>query len=507
MQASATDPTRRASIQLAGAAAIGVSVAGLGGHASAQSTASRSGPAPEAARTFPDGFYWGTATSAYQIEGAWNEDGKGPSIWDTYAHTPGKIRNGDTGDVANDHYHRYREDVALMKDIGANAYRFSISWPRIFPEGTGQINQKGLDFYNRLIDELKAAGIEPFATLYHWDLPQALQDKVGGWQSAECARAFGEYAGVMAKALSDRVRHFFTINEFKQVTETAYRGVELHVQGKTVRLMSAPGILLEDGPLNQVRHNALLGHGLAVQAVRAMGRAGTKVGPAENMPHAIPIVDSAEHVKAAEAATRELNRYFFVPMLEGRYDEAYLTSAGKDAPKFTDSEMKLIGAPVDFVGINVYIPAMLVVPSSEPGGFREVPFALSQPKMFSDWHRLVPESQYWSPRLLHSIWKPKEIYITENGCAAKDDIAADGNIYDTDRLTYIRNGMLWQQRATAEGIPLKGNFYWSSMDNFEWINGFGDRFGLVHLDFKTQKRTPKMSAAWFREAARRNAVA
>src|SRR5690606_14232532 len=199
--------------------------------------------------------------------------------------------------------------------------------------------QKGLDFYSRLVDELNAAGIEPFATLYHWDLPQALQDKYAGWESPETAKAFGDYSGLMAKTLSDRVKHLFTINEFKQVTETAYRGVELHVQGKTVRLMSAPGIMLEDGPLNQVRHNALLGHGLAVQAIRAMGHSGTKVGPAENMPHAIPVIDSPEHVKAAATATRELNPYFFVPMLEGRYDDAYLTKAGKDAPKFTDAEM------------------------------------------------------------------------------------------------------------------------------------------------------------------------
>lgn len=457
-------------------------------------------------RSFPEGFYWGVATSAYQIEGAWNEDGKGPSIWDTYSQTPGKIKNGDTGDVANDHYHRYKEDVALMKSLGATAYRFSISWPRIFPEGTGTPNQKGLDFYSRLVDELNAAGIEPFATLYHWDLPQNLQDKYGGWQSSEISKAFGEYSGLMAKTLSDRVRHFFTINEFKQVTETAYRGVELHVQGKTVRLMNAPGILLEDGPLNQVRHNAVLGHGLAVQAVRAMARAGTKVGPAENMPHAVPVIDAPDHVKAAAAATRALNPYFFVPMLEGNYDEAYLKKAGKDAPKFTDAEMKIISSPVDFIGINVYIPTMVVKASDQPPGYEEVPFSISHPKMFSDWHRLAPESQYWSPRLLHELWKPKEIYITENGCAAADELAKDGNVYDYDRVMYLRNGMMWQQRATAEGVPIKGNFYWSTMDNFEWINGYGDRFGLIHVDFKTQKRTPKLSAQWYREAAGRNEV-
>jgi beta-glucosidase len=300
--------TRRELATVAGSgafAAIGTGAA-TGVIMAAGQTAAQTGnqSLAQPTRRFPDGFYWGVATASYQIEGAWNEDGKGPSIWDTFAHTPGKIKNGDTGDVAIDHYHRYKEDVQVMRDMGVNAYRFSISWPRIFPDGSGQLNQKGLDFYTRLVDELKAAGIEPFATLYHWDLPQALQDKYGGWQSAETAKVFGEYAGVVAKSLSDRVRHFFTINESKQVTETAYRGVELNVQGKTIRLMGAPGILLEDGPLNQVRHHAALGHGLAVQAIRAMGRAGTKVGPAENMPHALPIIDSPEHVKAAEAATK-----------------------------------------------------------------------------------------------------------------------------------------------------------------------------------------------------------
>jgi len=464
-------------------------------------------PSSDSKREFPDGFRWGVATASYQIEGAWNEDGKGPSIWDTFAHIPGNMKNGDTGDVAIDHYHRYKEDVKLMKDMGVTAYRFSVSWPRIFPTGTGQPNPKGIDFYSRLVDELEAAGIEPFATLYHWDLPQALQDKYGGWQSADTARAFGDYAGYFAKQLGDRVKHFFTINEFNQVTAMGYRGVELNIQGKPVRMHIAPGLTLEEGPLNQVRHHSVLAHGLAVQAIRAMGRSDSKVGPAENMPHALPIMDTTEHVKAAENATRALNRYFFVPMLEGRYDEAYLNAAGKAAPAFTDDEMKIISSPVDFVGINVYIPSLLVMAADRAPGYREVPWNVSHPKMFSSWHRLAPESQYWAPRLLSSLWKPKEIFITESGCAASDIIAADGNIYDSDRLMYLRNCLMNLQRATAEGIPVKGNFYWSALDNLEWTDGFGTRFGLVYVDFKTQQRTPKLSATWYREAARRNAVA
>src|SRR5262245_53393815 len=255
-------------------------------------------------RRFPDGFYWGVATSAYQIEGAWNEDGKGLSIWDTYAHTPGKIKNNDTGDVANDHYHRYKEDVALMKDLGATAYRFSVAWPRIFPDGTGKANPKGLDFYSRLVDELKVAGIEPFVTLYHWDLPQTLQDRYGGWQSKHTAMAFAEYAGYMAEQLGDRVKHFFTINEFRSFVEGGYQGLDVQVGGgKIVHLGGAPGLRLSNGALNQVRHHAVLGHGLAVQAIRACGHEGTKVGFAENMLIAVPIIDTPEHVKAAEIAT------------------------------------------------------------------------------------------------------------------------------------------------------------------------------------------------------------
>jgi beta-glucosidase len=500
------DMSRRDFAKAAACASIGAAVAACSGSEAPATGAQPAQPQPTAGREFPQGFFWGVATASYQIEGAWDEDGKGRSIWDTFAHTPGKMKNGDTGDVAIDHYHRYKEDVQVMKDLGANAYRFSVSWPRIFPDGIGQPNQQGLDFYSRLVDELKAAGIEPFATLYHWDLPQALQDTYGGWQSAETAKAFGEYAGYFAERLSDRVRHFFTINEFNQVTEMGHRGVEMNVQGNTVRMHIAPGLTLDEGRLNQVKHHTILGHGLAVQAIRAMGRAGTKVGPAENMPHALPVIDSPDHVKAAEEATRFLNRYFFVPMLEGRYDDAYLETAGADAPRFTDEEMKIIGSPLDFVGINVYIPALLVMASGDPPGYREIPFNVSHPKMFSSWHRLAPESQYWAPRLLHSIWKPNEIYITENGCAASDVVAEDGNVYDSDRLMYLRNGMMHQQRATAEGVPIKGNFYWSAMDNLEWIDGFGTRFGLVYVDFATQKRIPKLSAQWFREAAARNAV-
>src|SRR5262249_30109973 len=469
---------------------------------------SASHPASElsTARTFPQGFYWGVATSSYQIEGAWKEDGKGPSIWDTYAHTPGNIKNGDTGDVANDHYHRYKEDVALMKDFGANAYRFSIAWPRIFPNGTGQPNAKGFDFYNRLVDELVAAEIAPFATLYHWELPQALQDK-GGWQNRDTVKAFADYAGYMAEKLSDRVRHFFTINEFRTFVDLGHQVREAMVAAGTVPISGAPGLRLPPGELNQVRHHAVVGHGMEVQAIRAKGKAGTKVGPAEVILCSVPLIESSEHIKAAQTATREANAPFLTVMLEGKYTDAYLKDAGKDAPRFTDEDLKIIASPLDFVGINVYKPAEYVLASDQAPGWRQIPYAKGHPMLSSRWHTMGPEAMYWAPKFVQSLWNAQEIHITENGCATQDVIADDGKIYDTDRIMFLRTYLTQLQRATEDGVPVKGYFQWSTMDNFEWTQGFSDRFGLVYVDFKTQKRTPKLSASFFRETARRNAVA
>src|SRR5262245_9750584 len=458
-------------------------------------------------RRFPEGFKWGVATSSYQIEGAWNEDGKGESIWDRYCHTPGVIRNGDNGDVANDHYHRYPEDVALMRDIGATAYRFSVAWPRIFPEGIGQPNQKGIDFYRRLTDALREAGIEPFATLYHWDLPQALQERYGGWQSAETSKAFAEYAGYVAEQLGDRVGHYFTINEFTSFVEGGYQGFDVKGPGgETLHLGGAPGLKLSDGELNQVRHHAVLAHGLAVQAIRARGPAGTKIGFAENMRAPVPAIDSAEYVKAAETATRELNAGVVTVMLEGRYTDGYLERTGGDAPRFTDDELRTIASPLDFVGINVYRPNSYVVPSDDPSGYREVPFNQSHPKMQSEWHLFGPEVRYWAPHHVRSIRGAESIYITEHACAASDVVSADGQVYDSDRGMFMRACLSQLQLAIADGVPVDGYFAWSSQDNFEWIYGYGNRFGLVYVDFDTLERTPKLSAAWFREAARRNAV-
>jgi beta-glucosidase len=454
-------------------------------------------PAPDrhAPASFPSGFIWGTATSAYQIEGAVNDDGRGQSIWDTFAHTPGKIADHSTADRANDHYHRYKEDVGLIRDLGVKAYRFSIAWPRVFPDGKGAPNPKGLDFYNRLVDELLASGIEPFATLYHWDLPQPLQDKLGGWQSSDTSKAFGDYAGYVAERLSDRVKSFFTVNEVGRFVNFGYGwGID------------APGLKLPQAKVYQVRHNVALGHGLAVQAIRAKGRAGTKVGPAENIAACLPAIDTPENIRAAEIATRELNAGFLGVVLEGKYTDGFLTYAGKDAPKFTDAELKIISSPVDFVGLNIYAPQFYVVAKDHAPGFDVLPFPASFPHMNSEWLRIGPETAYWVPRLAAKVWNIDTIYISENGTSGADKPSADGKIYDLDRIMYLRNYLMQLQRATAEGVPVRGYFLWSLMDNFEWIFGFEKRFGIYRVDFDTLARTPKLSASFYRDVIARNAI-
>lgn len=450
--------------------------------------------ADRTSRTFPKGFVWGTATAAYQVEGAVKEDGRGPSIWDTFSHTPGNVVNNATGDVADDHYHLYKGDVQLMKALGVRACRFSIAWSRVFPEGTGRPNPKGLDFYNRLVDELLANNIQPFATLYHWDLPQALQTRVGGWESRDTSNAFADYAGYVAEHLTDRIKHIFTINEFGAFIELGYR-LGIH----------APGLKLPPGRFNQTRHHAVLGHGLAVQAIRAKARRGTKVGLAENITVCVPVVETPQHIEAAVRATREMNAQYMTVIQEGKYTDAYLAAAGSDAPKFTPEDLKIISSPLDFVGINVYTPQYVRADDS-PAGFAVVPHPATFPHMASSWLFIGPEALYWGPRHVAKIWNAKEIYITENGCSSSDIPAPDGTVYDTDRVMYLRNYLTQLQRATSEGVPVRGYFLWSLMDNFEWADGYTNRFGLHYVDYATQKRTPKLSAEFYRAVISKNAV-
>ena len=485
----AAELTRRDLAKVTGSAALG-SLGTNAGDAAAQSRENNT-----SMRRFPDGFLWGTATASYQIEGAWNEDGKGESIWDRFAHTPGKIQNGDTGDVALDHYHRYKDDIALIKGLGAGAYRFSVAWPRIFPEGTGAPNLKGLDFYSRLVDELLANGIAPFATLYHWDLPQALQDRWGGWESRDTANAFADYCSYVAEKLGDRIGHYFTINEFTTFVELGY--------GTGV---FAPGLKLPPPRLNQLRHNTVLAHGLAVQAIRAKAQPGTMVGLAENMIAGVPVIETPEHIAAAERCTREANAGYLTVILEGRYTDAFLAAAGTDAPKFTPEDLKVISSPLDFIGINVYVPKYVRAIDAAPR-YEALEFSKSHPRMASPWHFIGPEALYWAPRHLVKLWSVKDIFITENGCAAADDPGADGIVYDSDRIMFLRGYLAQLQRATAEGIPVRGYFLWSAMDNFEWSSGYAQRFGLIRVDYATLKRTPKLSASFFRQVVEQNRVA
>src|SRR5260370_31656518 len=373
--------SRRHFTRLAGLSALGMAAS------PARPQDDAANQARHAPASFPNGFLWGTATSAYQIEGAVDEDGRGRSIWDTFAHTPGKIGDRSNADRANDHYHRYKEDVRLIKELGVKAYRFSIAWPRVFPEGTGAANPKGLAFYDRLLDELLTNGIEPFATLYHWDLPQPLQDRVGGWQSSDTSKAFADYAGYVAERISDRVKNIFTVNEAGRFVNFGYGwGID------------APGLKLPTAELNQARHHVALGHGLAVQAIRSQARAGTRVGPAENIAACVPAFDTPENVRAAEMATRDLNAGLLGVILEGKYTDGFLEYSGKDAPKFTADELKIIGAKNDFVGLNIYAPQFYISASDKKPGWAVLPFPASFPHMNFGLPLVGPQAVYLTPR-------------------------------------------------------------------------------------------------------------
>ncbi len=449
------------------------------------------GQSMAAPRQFPQGFLWGCATAAYQIEGAAAEDGRGPSVWDIFSHTPGKTYNGDTGDVADDSYHLYKRDVQLLHDLGVQTYRMSISWSRVFPEGKGMPNPKGIDYYDRVVDELLANHITPYITLFHWDLPAALP---GGWQSRDTSKAFADYAAYMTRHLGDRVRHFMTTNEFTCFTDLGYR------EGRF-----APGLKLADGPANQVRHNGILAHGLAVQAIRANTPAGTQVGLAENATVFVPVIETPENIEAARRATRLGNAPFLTAVLEGKYMDAYLRHEGANAPQVEPGDFKAIGSPLDFVGLNIYTPTYVRASRSAWGFEVEQPPA-SYPHMASPWLTIGPECIYWGVRNVCDVWKVPAVYITENGCSSDDVLTPEGRVEDTDRVMYLRNHLANLHRAAAEGYPVKGYFLWSLLDNFEWADGYSKRFGIHYVDFPTERRYPKLSAEWYRDVIAQNMV-
>jgi beta-glucosidase len=403
---------------------------------------------------------------------------------------PGKVANGDTGDVACDSYHRFAEDTQLLKNLGAKAYRISLAWSRIFPEGRGQPNQRGIDHYKRVLDNLRENGIEPYVTLFHWDLPQALP---GGWRNRDTALAFGDYAHYVGAQLGDRISKYMTVNEIRCFTDLS------HKQG-----LHAPGLQLPPAEVNQVRHHGVLAHGLGVQALRATVRPGSVIGLADNAVFHVPVIETEEHIEAAKKATREENAMFLTAIMEGRYRDSYLAGEGAAAPRVQAGDMAAIGSAVDFVALNVYQPVYARA-ADNARGYATLPHLPSSPRMASPWLYVGPEVLYWAVRSVAELWGPRAIYISENGCSA-DDPVVDGRIDDSDRVMFLRNYLTQLHRASAEGYPIKGYFLWSLMDNFEWADGYGKRFGIHYVDFATQRRIPKLSAAWYRELIARNRV-
>jgi beta-glucosidase len=433
---------------------------------------------------FPSNFLWGAATASYQVEGAWNEDGKGESIWDRFSHTPGKITNSDTGDVACDHYHRYREDVALMRQLGIKAYRFSVSWPRVLPQGRGLANPLGLDFYDRLVDALLAANIEPFITLYHWDLPQALFEQ-GGWLNREVGHAFADYAVLMVKRLGDRVRNWATFNEPGVVAFDGYYGGD-----------HAPGIQ-QPRQAFQVAHNLLVAHGLAVQALRAAGPA-LNAGIVLNLWPSEPASSAPEDIAAAQAAWERYEALFLEPIFRAEIPRTAWETLGADAPEIKAGDLALSAQKLDFLGVNYYSRNLVSakgpiqpVPGSE---YTEMGWEVSPPSL----RRLL--------NLINRSYRLPPIYITENGAAFKDEVTPDGRVHDPRRLEYLRTHFTQARLAMQDGVDLRGYFVWSLLDNFEWAHGFTRRFGLIHVDYETLKRTPKDSGLWYSRVISENAV-
>jgi beta-glucosidase len=438
----------------------------------------------------PD-FVWGVATSAYQIEGAVTGDGRSPSIWDTFCRVPGAIDNGDTGDVACDHYHRWREDIGLMSQLGIDAYRFSIAWPRVIPTGTGPVNQAGMDFYDKLVDGLLAAGIRPFVTLYHWDLPQVLQDK-GGWPARDTAYAFADYARVVAERLGDRVGDWFTVNE---PLCSAWIG---YLEGKM-----APGIrdLAEAVPAS---HHLLLGHGLAAQALRTTGGPGgtaPRVGAVLNLSPCEPASTKEADVAAAWRADGHTNRWWLDPLYGRGYPQDMIEVYGVQPP-VRDGDLDVIAAPMDHFGLNYYFRQVV---TDDPGGAAPharmvaVPDA-TQTAMGWEVH---PDGLEQLLVRVATEYKASRVYVTESGSAWPDEVEANGRIEDKDRLVYLEEHLAAGVRAARRGTPLAGYFVWSLLDNFEWAYGYAKRFGLVHVDYPTQRRTIKASGHRYAEIVRR----
>ncbi|HEV3162923.1 MAG TPA: GH1 family beta-glucosidase [Isosphaeraceae bacterium] len=443
---------------------------------------------------FPPGFVWGVAAASAQIEGAAREEGKGESIWDRFARQPGKVVNGDTLDVACDHYHRYDADADLMQSLGIGHYRLSVAWPRIVPEGTGAVNARGLDFYDRLIDALLARGITPWVTLFHWDLPQVLEDR-GGWLARETVEAFRAYAEVVVKRLGDRVLRWFTLNEMPCFIGKGYGDGYF-----------APGRRESARLVNQGYHHAMLAHGHAVTAVRAFGGKGAQVGLVHNHLPAppIPVTETEADIAAARAEYERTNRQLMGPIFLGHYPAAFLEEAGRDAPDIQGGDMELIAQPTDFLSLNLY--AGDFVREGADGRPERLAFPRQFPRGDLWWLNITPETMYWAVRFAREVFSVRTFYMTENGSAFADELTPNGEILDLDRREYLRSYLTSLHRAVSEGYDVRGYFAWSLMDNFEWAEGYGKRFGIVHVDYATQKRTPKLSAHWYSQVICANRI-
>ncbi len=442
--------------------------------------------------TFPSGFVWGAASASYQIEGAAAEDGKGPSIWDEFCSKPGAIWQGHSGEIACDHYHLWRGDVAIASALGLRAYRFSVSWPRVLPDGTGAVNAAGLDFYDRLVDALLDAGIAPYVTLFHWDSPLALHRR-GGWLSPESPRWFADYARVVGARLGDRVACWMTMNEPQVVVDAGLR------EGR-----HAPG---EQRPFAEVllaTHRVLLAHGLAVQALRAESRAPVGLAPV-GLP-AIPASDDPRDVEAARRWTFRTtsrsvrtNAWWMDPVFLGEYPADGLALFAADLPPIAASDLAIIAQPLDYFGVNLYDAPVVRAGAAEP---ETAPMPVGAPITAFDW-RVTPEALYWGPRFFHERYR-LPVLITENGLSCRDWVSLDGAVHDPQRIDFIARHLREVHRAIAGGTPVLGYFHWTLLDNFEWAHGYKHRFGLVHVDFETQARVVKDSGRWYAQAIASN---
>lgn len=445
-------------------------------------------PHPEArlGLTFPAGFVWGAATSAYQIEGATTEDGRGDSVWDAFCREPGRVRNADTGAIAAEHYYRFRSDLDLMQDLGLHSYRFSIAWPRVLPDGSGPVNQRGLGFYRRLVEGLLQRGIEPMATLFHWDLPQALQDR-GGWESRDTAYRFADYAAALFAALADVVPTWLTINEPKTVVQNGY------LSG-----IHAPGLIDPDAAY-AVAHHLALAHGLAVLQFRAH-TAGGRIGPALNLHPTYPADATEEARVATHLYDGYENRLYLDPIFRGEYPDDVLADLGPDsrlAKVILDGDLSVISAPVDLLALQYYCPIYV-------DGDRQT--VRRWPTSQAFWQQIYPQGLYDILTRVARDYGPIPISITENGMPSDDHLRPDGTVYDVSRIEFLRDHFAAAHRAIEAGVRLESYHVWSLLDNFEWQQGYAERWGLVYVDYPTQQRILKRSARWYRDVIARNGI-